>query len=219
MILREKVEKGIARYGGISRRRNSVKERSNMKSLSTDSKDNTKVNRWWPRITGAVLGVLFVAVWDRAGGMPPISTITMLIGVFAVIVIAFFWKGIDGVIFVRWWARTMGVIVAAVLGYIIIGESVGGQGPGVWSLESVPWMVVFVGIVIAFFWEGIGGMLVALAALAIQINVIVTLGGDLWTILQMGWNPYILGFVFFGLASVYCWWRTRRLSLTHQPET
>ncbi len=190
-----------------------------MKSLSTDSKDNTKVNRSWPRITGAVLGVLFVAVLGVTGGIPPIWTITMLIGVFAVIVISLFWKGIDGVIFVRWWARTMGVMVAAVVGYIFISLTMGGEGPEIWSLESVLWMVLFAGIVIAFFWEGIGGMLATLAALAIQIKEIVNLGGDLWTNLRMGWNPYILVFVFFGLASVYCWWRTRRLSLTHQPET
>ena len=49
-----------------------------MKSLSTDSKVNTKVNRSWPRITGAVLGVLFVAVLGVTSGIPPIWTITML---------------------------------------------------------------------------------------------------------------------------------------------
>jgi hypothetical protein len=69
---------------------------------------------------------------------------------------------------------------------------------------------VFVGILIAFFWEGIGGAIVALVALAMQVDVIVNAGGGL--------NPFILVFVFDGLAFVSCWWltwrRTRRQSLS-----
>ena len=68
-------------------------------------------------------------------------------------------------------------------------------------------VVVFVGIVITFFWEGIGGMLVAIVALAL----------DMMTSFQL--NLFWLPFVFVGLASIYCWWRTRQLSLISQPAT
>ena len=68
-------------------------------------------------------------------------------------------------------------------------------------------LVVFVGIVITFFWEGIGGLLVAIVALALDMM-------DSFTA-----NLFWLPLVFFGLASIYCWWRTRRLSLTSQPAT
>ena len=70
---------------------------------------------------------------------------------------------------------------------------------------------VFVGILSAFFWEGIGGAIVALVALAMQVDVIVNAGGGL--------NPFILVFVFEGLAFVYCWWRTRRLSSSKDTST
>jgi len=66
------------------------------------------------------------------------------------------------------------------------------------------WVAVFVGIVITFFWEGIGGAIVAFAALALQL---------LNTTEGITLQPINFVFVFFGLASIYCWWRTRRLSL------
>jgi len=186
-----------------------MKNIGNVKRQFAD-KDNTPINLWWPRIVGIGLAVILSAFF-----FVQTSPIAMLVVVVVVAAIAFFWKGIAGVIAVRWCARTVGVVSAIVIATIFIGESVGGQGPGMttiieWVFVSM-WVAVFVGIVITFFWEGIGGMLVALAALALVINAMMSFHVALDTI--------SLTFMFVGLASVYCWWRTRRLSLTSQPAT
>ena len=171
-------------------------------------KENTSMNLWWPRIVGLGIAVFIVG----ASILPFVSLpVPLLVGVVVTAAIAFFWKGIAGVIAVRWCARTVGVGTALLVATFIIGESVGGQGPGMTTImEWVPvfmMVVVFVGIVITFFWEGIGGMLVALAALALDMMASFHL------------NLFCLPLVFFGLASIYCWWRTRSLSLTSQPAT
>ena len=192
-----------------------MKKIGNLKGQFAD-KDDTPINLWWPRIVGIGLAVLLLgAISFVPILLDAISTIPLLVGVVVVAAIAFFWKGIAGVIAVRWCARTVGVVSAILLATILIGDSLGGHGPKFATiadwLSIAEFATVFVGIVIAFFWEGIGGVLVALAALAMQIKVTVTFQGEL--------NPFLLVFVFVGLASIYCWWRTRRQSLTSQPAT
>ena len=59
------------------------------------------------------------------------------------------------------------------------------------------WAVVFLGVVAAFFWEGAAGVILILAALALQAAGI---GGG-------GPNPYIMIFAVVGVALIYCWWR------------
>ena len=176
-------------------------------------KENTSMNLWWPRIVGLVLAVFTVGA-SAFLPLPFVSLpvpLALLVGVVVTAAIAFFWKGIAGVIAVRWCARTVGVGTAILIATFIIGESVVGQGLGMTTIME--WVtvfmvvVVFVGIVITFFWEGIGGMLVAIVALALDMM-------DSFTA-----NLFWLPLVFFGLASIYCWWRTRRLSLTPQPAT
>ncbi len=176
-------------------------------------KENTSMNLWWPRIVGIGIAVFIVGA-SALPFLPFVSLpvpVALLVGVVVTAAIAFFWKGIAGVIAVRWCARTVGVGTAILVATFIIGESVGGQGLGMTTIMewvSVFMLVaVFVGIVITFFWEGIGGMLVALVALALDMMA------------SFHQNLFWLPLVFFGLASVYCWWRTRRLSLTSQPAT
>jgi hypothetical protein len=197
----------MARCLRTSQRRNDIKERSSMKRLFAGSENAPPVARWWARGAGIGLAALFIVAEIQALGL---GLNALWMSVVLVIVIAFFWKGLDGVTFVRWWARTVSVGQGVLLGTILIGVSVGGYGPGIWTF--VAWAIVFVGIVIAFFWEGIGGAIVALAALGIQAEVIMSEGSGIY-----GLDPAILVFVFAGLASYYCWWRTLRLSLTHQP--
>ncbi len=100
-----------------------------------------------------------------------------------------------------WWA-------AHIINLIHGGSGPEPGGPGIFGV--LEWTAVFVGILIAFFWEGIGegigGAIVALVALAMQADVIVNAGGGL--------NPFIPVFVFEGLAFVFCWWRTRHQSLS-----
>jgi len=175
--------------------------------------ENTSMNLWWPRIVGLVLAVFIVG----ASAMPVLPFVSLpvpvafLVGVVVTAAIAFFWKGIAGVIAVRWCARTVGVGTAILIATFIIGESMVGEGPGITTIME--WVtvfmvvVVFVGIVITFFWEGIGGMLVALAALTLEMMA------------SFQQNLFWLPFVFVGLASIYCWWRTRQLSLISQPAT
>jgi len=176
-------------------------------------KENTSMNLWWPRIVGIGIAVFIVG----ASALPilPFASLPVpvpfLVGVVVIAAIAFFWKGIAGVIAVRWCARTVGVGTALLVATFAIGEGVVGEGLRMTTIME--WVtlfmvvVVFVGIVITFFWEGIGGMLVALVALALDMM-------DSFTA-----NLFWLPLVFFGLASIYCWWRTRRLSLTTQPVT
>ena len=174
-------------------------------------KENTSMNLWWPRIVGIGIGVFIVGAFV----LPFVSQPVALLGVAAAAAIAFFWKGIAGVIAVRWCARTVGVGIATLIATFAISESMVGEGPGMTTIME--WVtvfmvvVVFVGIIITFFWEGIGGMLVALAALALEIYAMMSLHAP--------FNMGYLTLVFVGLASVYCWWRTRRLSLTSQPAT
>ena len=178
-------------------------------------KENTSMNLWWPRIVGLVLAVFTVGASAFPLPFPlPFSLpvpVPFLVGVVVIAAIAFFWKGIAGVIAVRWCARTVGVGTALLVATFAIGEGVVGEG--LRMTTTMEWVtlfmvvVVFLGIVITFFWEGIGGMLVALVALALDMMA------------SFSQNLFWLPFMFFGLASIYCWWRTHRLSLTSQPAT
>ncbi len=172
-------------------------------------KENTPMNLWWPRIIGMGITVVVLGTFFFLPFISPPAV--LLVGVVVFAAIAFFWKGIAGVIYVRWCARTVGVGTALLVATFAIGEIVVGEGPGMTTImdwvSAFMLVAVFVGIVITFFWEGIGGMLVALVALAL----------DMMASFQE--NLFWLPFVFFGLASVYCWWRTRRLSLIPQSAT
>ena len=176
-------------------------------------KENTSMNLWWPRIVGIGIAVFIVGASALPFPLPfslPVP-LPFLVGVVVIAAIAFFWKGIAGVIAVRWCARTVGVGTVLFVATFAIGEGVVGEGIRMTTIME--WVtlfmvvVVFVGIVITFFWEGIGGMLVAIVALVLDMMGSFTA------------NLFWLPLVFFGLASIYCWWRTRRLSLTPQPVT
>ncbi len=184
-----------------------------MNSLSTESTDTTKMNRWLPRIIGAGLAILFLGVVFFSG-VRFLAIPAMVVGFLAVIVLAFFWRGSSGLIMVRWCARIVGVVWGAFMVTFLIAES-GGQWPAMTTIAEwvsfLAWAAVFVGIVLTFFWEGIGGLIIVLATLTIQGEVFVT-AGDVF-------NPVIMIFAFVGLAFVYCWWRSRRLSMVTQSAT
>lgn len=159
---------------------------------------------WLARAVGVLLATISIVSSDL---------LSMWVLVLAVIAVAFFWKGKNGVTVVRWWARILGVVMGILIAGIFIGES-GGHGPTVTNigdvLSFVPFVLMFGGIIVTFFWEGIGGAMTALGGLAEQGNVIVVVHGGL--------NPFILVFVFVGLGSVYCWWRSRHLiEVQHAP--
>lgn len=88
---------------------------------------------------------------------------------------------------------------------IFVGESMNGVGPPLTAIMAfLPLFIAFAGVIIAFRWELVGGVLAAVGALAEQIVVFFVWHATL--------NPYIDIFFFVGLGLVYCWWRTRRLS-------
>lgn len=177
-----------------------------MKRLFAGRENTLPVARWWAKGAGIGLAALFIVAEIFAPGL---SLNALWMSVVLVLALAFFWKGFAGVTFIRWWARTVSVSQTALIGTILISQSVGGSGPGMRTFIALA--MVFVGLVLAFFWEGIGGTIVALAALGIQAEVIMSEGTGIY-----GLDPAILVFVFAGLALYYCWWCTLRLSLTHQ---
>jgi hypothetical protein len=118
-----------------------------------------------------------------------------------VAIVGLVWRD-GGTTFVRWWARTAGVIAVALIAPLVVIDVVGGQRPPLTSVAGVAfvglWAVLFVGVAVAFRWEGTAGLALVLASLALQAQVI-------WG----GLNPYILAFAAVGLGFVFCWWRTR----------
>jgi hypothetical protein len=185
----------------------SMRGRKGMKKRSgiVESMDAPEAVGWGAPGTGIGLAILFLAVMVAVYGLISITAQGMIIVVLAAI--ALFWKGIGGVAAMRWWARIVGIGETVLLSLILISSSVGVHKPGL--LAFAEWAAVLIGIILAFFWEGIGGVIVTLAALAIQADVIMHVGKEL--------NSFLLTLVFVGLTLIYCWWRTRRLSLRQQP--
>ncbi len=178
--------------------------KTHVKELVSDSESS----KWLARAAGVLLATASIVALSF--GPFPFSPFFILMWacVLAVVAVAFFWKGQNGVTAVRWWARTLGVVMGILILGIFIGEGSGGHGPPLTNigevLSLVPYILMFGGIIVTFFWEGIGGAMTALGGLLEQGNVLVVAHGGL--------NPFILVFVFVGLGSVYCWWRSRHVT-------
>lgn len=177
-------------------------------SAKGQSEEHSQINLWWPRIVGFVLAIFLLGAIEYS----MMITIDVTAGIVAVALlaivaaVAFFWKGIPGVIVVRWCARTVAIPLAVFITLLFVGGRL--TSPEItllgWASLFV-WLAVDAGIVIAFFLEGIGGTIVALAALASTL-IDMTMSDNMLSI--------FIVFVFFGLASIYCWWRSQRMSLT-----
>ena len=159
-----------------------------------------------PGIVGGGVAVLMSAAMTYM----PVANIALLIGVAVVVIIALSWKGAAGLCVVRWWARTVSVIVGVLMAMIVLGDVFGGHGPPLTTVTGAAivslWVVLFLGVVAGFFWEGAAGVVLILAALALQVPGI---GG--------GPNPYIMIFAAVGVALIYCWRRSRRLASVRRP--
>ena len=177
-----------------------------MDSSPASGTSTTTARRVLPGIVGGGVAVLMSAAMTYM----PVANIALLIGVAVVVIIALSWKGAAGLSVVRWWARTASVIVGVLMAMIVLGDVVGGHGPPLTTVTGVAivslWVVLFLGVVAAFFWEGAAGVVLILAGLALQVPGI---GGGL--------NPYIMIFAVVGVALIYCWWRSRRLASVGRP--
>jgi hypothetical protein len=171
-----------------------ISQQQNNIHVPEESKTGVRKSLWWPRVTGIVLAVVTLIL---TGFLP--------LPIVLVAAAAFFWKGINSVIVVRWWAKIIGTVSLAMLVMIFVGDSMNGVGPPLAAIVAfLPLFITFAGVIIAFRWELIGGVLAAVGALAEQIVVFFVWHGTL--------NPFIDIFFFVGLGLIYCWWRTRRLS-------
>ncbi len=187
----------------------------NWRFMKTTNGKHATSHFWLARLAGAVLGILIIGV-----GFIPMPEIRAYIWdiaipfaiVLAAIVTSFFWKDY-GVTPVRWMYRTAGAILGVVLVTIFLGDVVGGHGPPIEGFVTDPrlvfLLVVFIGLVVMFFQEGIGGALISIAVIA---ELIVSFSSS------ENINPFIVQFLPIGLASVYCWWRTIRLSRSQQAK-
>ena len=178
-----------------------------MDSSPADGTSTTTARRVLPGIVGGGVAILMSAAMTYM----PVANIALLIGVAVVAVIALSWKGTAGLGVVRWWARTASVIVGVLMAMIVLGDVVGGHGPPLTTVTGVAivslWAVLFLAVVAGFFWESAAGVVLILAALALQAPGI---GGG-------GPNPYIMIFAAVGVAHIYCWWRSRRPASVSRP--
>ena len=177
-----------------------------MDSSPTDGTSTTTARRVLPGIVGGGVAILMSVAMTYM----PVANIALLIGAAAVAVIALSWKGTAGLGVVRWWARTTGVIVGVLMAMIVLGDVLDGHGPPLTTVTGVAivslWAVLFLAVVVAFFWEGAAGVVLVLAALALQAPGI---GG--------GPNPYIMIFAVVGVALIYCWWHSRHPASVSRP--
>lgn len=113
---------------------------------------------------------------------------------------------------IRWIARVIGSVEALFLLATGIREAIiESRKGGSWTVESTliaGFIVIFVlGVIIAWWREGIGGIILIICALAGMTALFLTLGElyDFWVPIFMG-GP----FLFSGVLFLLCWWRSRR---------
>ena len=109
---------------------------------------------------------------------------------------------------VRWIARGIGSLVGGL--FLLIGIASAIFDPTPWSLEGamLAGLVIFavLGILIAWWREGIGGTVVLIGAIALGTFAYVTAGHNkVWAMLITGGPLLVTGILF--LAS---WWRSTR---------
>jgi len=118
----------------------------------------------------------------------------------------------------RWTARIIGTLMALIMISLYVGETIekGGlqvSGTDHWTM-FIFFMLGQLGIFLAWKWEGFGGILTALAMfIAILIDIF-------WVQGEMVTNT-VIAFSFWFIPAflfIYCWWRTRKQSLSPMEE-
>ncbi len=108
----------------------------------------------------------------------------------------------------RWVARIFGTSFVALFLLFFLAENIGKRGI---SVPDIGHLVVTIflllgqlGILIAWRWEGIGGMLAAIGIiLSFLINV-------LWVHAGQNQGIFVLIWLLPAFLFLYCWWQTRK---------
>ena len=111
---------------------------------------------------------------------------------------------------VRWFARILGSLILLLVLFIAIGEGFFMEPPpgssGKLKQSDIPLMtgiiVMLVGIVVAWFREGIGGLLMIGGFIPFLVDELKS---------EKGFNAWFLViFPIIGLLHLFCWWQSRR---------
>ena len=112
---------------------------------------------------------------------------------------------------VRWFARILGSLILLFVLLMAIGEGFFMEPPpgssGMLTKRDIPLMtgmlVMLVGIVVAWFREGIGGLLMIGGFIPFLVDELKS---------EKGFNAWFLViFPIIGLLHLFCWWQSRRL--------
>jgi hypothetical protein len=112
---------------------------------------------------------------------------------------------------VRWFARILGSLVLLFVLLMVIGEGLFMETPpgssGMLKERDIPLMAgmitMLVGIVVAWFREGIGGLLMIGGFIPFLVDELKS---------EKGFNAWFLViFPIIGLLHLFCWWQSRRL--------
>ena len=112
---------------------------------------------------------------------------------------------------VRWFARILGSIVLLLVLSMAIGEGLFMEPPpgssGMLKEKDIPLMagmiIMLAGIVVAWFREGIGGLLMIAGFIPFLVDELKsTKGFNAW---------FLVIFPMIGLLHLFCWWQSRSL--------
>ena len=112
---------------------------------------------------------------------------------------------------IRWFARILGSLVLLLVLLVVIGEGLFMEPPPGSSSKlkerDIPLMAgmitMLVGIVVAWFREGIGGLLMIGGFIPFLVDELKS---------EKGFNAWFLVvFPIIGLLHLFCWWQSRRL--------
>jgi hypothetical protein len=111
---------------------------------------------------------------------------------------------------IRWFARILGSLVLLIVLSIAIGEAFFMEPPpgatGKLTNRDIPLMgalvIMLVGIVVAWFREGIGGLLMIGGFIPFLVEELKS---------ERGFNAwFFIIFPIIGLLHLFCWWQSRR---------
>jgi len=108
---------------------------------------------------------------------------------------------------IRWIARGAGSLVAAF--WLLMGIGYGTLDPPSWTLEDVVMTVLIIssalGILIAWWREGIGGVVVLVCAVAHSTFALIAAGHNKGLALLVSGGPFFI----IGALFLVAWWRSR----------